>query len=99
MTAGVPDVPLSGVGPAAASVQSAGVAVAPVVPLSTCLTSVSCGATAVLVIVHVTLPPEGTGTVLPVGVAPVHDQAEGGVAGRPARLGQRVGAGVDRARS
>ena len=29
-----------------------------------------------LVIVHVTLAPEGTGTELPVAVAPVHDQAE-----------------------
>ena len=53
VTAGVPDTPLSGVGPAAASVQLAGVAVPPVVPLSTCLTRVSCGAMAVFVIVQV----------------------------------------------
>ena len=77
MTAAVPEVPLSGVGPAAARVQSAGVAVAPEEPLSTCLTSVSCGATAVLVIRQVTLAPEATATLLPVTVPPVHVHAEG----------------------
>ncbi len=41
------------VGPDAVSVQSVGTAVPPVVPLSTSLTSVSWGAMAVLVIVHV----------------------------------------------
>ncbi len=40
VTVVVPEGPEMGVGPAAASVQSAGVAVAPVVPLSTCLTRV-----------------------------------------------------------
>jgi hypothetical protein len=41
------------------------------------LTSVSRGAIAVLVMVQVTAPPDGTVTVDPLGVAPVHDQDDG----------------------
>ena len=40
VTVAEPDVPEIGVGPAAARVQAVGVVVAPVVPLSTCLTRV-----------------------------------------------------------
>ena len=76
VTAGLPLVPLIGVGPSAESVQSFGSAVPPWV-LLTCLISVSVGATAVLVIVHVALLPTATVTAVPVeAVPPVHIQAE-----------------------
>ena len=75
MTAGVPEMPDSGVGPAAASVQSAGVAVAPVVPLSTTFTSVRVGPTAVLVIVQVARSPAASVTA-GAGVPPTQLQAE-----------------------
>ncbi len=54
-----------------------GTAVPPVVPLSTTLTNVSRGGIAVFVIVQVTSPPDGTVTVAPLAVAPVHDHADG----------------------
>ena len=50
----------------------------PVVPLSTCLTKVSCGAMAVFVIVQVADWPSLSVTELAVDAAPpVHTQAEG----------------------
>ncbi len=50
--------------------------VAPVAPLSTTFTSVSVGATAVLVIVQVTSSPRAM-VIVPSGtVAPSHDQSE-----------------------
>ena len=59
-----------GVGPAADSVHAVAGVVAPVVPLSTTLTNVSIGVTAVLVMVHSTTPPGGTTTRAPVTTPP-----------------------------
>ena len=74
VTVAAPDVPLIGVGPAADNVQAVGGAVAPVVPLSTTLTRVSFGVTAVFVIVHCTTPPDGMTTRTPVTTPPWQTQ-------------------------
>ena len=73
-----PVTPVMVAGPAAESVQSVAVAVAPVVPLSTTLTNVNSGAIAVLVIVHVADSPSTNVTELSVEVAaPVHTHPDG----------------------
>ena len=59
MTAAAPVRPLIGVGPAADNVHAVAGVVAPVVPLSTTLTRVSVGVTAVFVIVHAPRRPAG----------------------------------------
>ncbi len=69
--------PLIGVGPSADSVHAVAGVVAPVSWLSTTLTRVSVGVTAVFVIVQTTLPPLGTATVLPVSTPPWHTQDPG----------------------
>ena len=62
-------------GPVATNVQSVGVAIAPVVPLSTTLTRVSLGPTAVLVIVQVARSPAASVTLVAVEVPPTQVQS------------------------
>ena len=75
MTVAAPVTPVIVCGPTADRVQAVALVVAPVAPLSTTLTRVSCGCWAVLVIVQETVPPFGTTTLLPATVAPVQVQA------------------------
>ena len=76
VTAAEPVAPLIDTGPVPDSVQAVAGVVAPVVPLSTTLTSVSVGAIAVLVIVQVAASPGASVTVFVPGVPPTHDHAE-----------------------
>ena len=70
VTAAEPVAPLIDTGPVPDSVHAVAGVVAPVVPLSTTLTSVSSGAIAVLVIVQVALSPGPRVTVFAPGVPP-----------------------------
>ena len=70
VTVGEPVAPLTGVGPVAERVHAVAGVVAPVVPLSTTLTNVSVGETAVLVMVQRTTPPGAITTWTPVTTPP-----------------------------
>ena len=77
VTAGSPVGPRWSSVPSRSASSRSATAVPPVVPLSTTLTSVSCGAMAVLVIVQVAVWPSVSVTEVAVDAAPpVHTQAE-----------------------